>query len=90
MDSSVTQQPKAVVDEEEIRNLRTNRVSLKKASDLIGRSYMSTRTLVGNKHLISVPVGAQRKVSIYEIRRFLTHGNATEKDWEDHNNSSED
>lgn len=53
-----------------------------KASNLIGRSYPSTRTLVANRHLITIPVGNMKMVTLYEIRRFLQFGNATEKDWD--------
>lgn len=86
MDSSrVTRQPDtALVDEEEIARLKSSRVSLKKACDFLGHSYPHVRRLVADRKLISVPVGARQELTMYEIRRFLKRGNATEQDWKEH------
>ena len=86
MDSSTkpSPQPDILGRGTELQKLVTTRVSLRKAADLLGRSYQSTRTLGKNRHLIVLKSGGFHYVSLYEIRRFLQRGNATEQDWIDH------
>jgi hypothetical protein len=59
-------------------------VNLNKAKDLLGCSHPHVRRLIERKQLIAVQVGQRKEVSMYEIRRFLMHGNATEQDWKEH------
>jgi excisionase family DNA binding protein len=77
MDSS--KQADLLVSEEEIERLRRQRVSLKKSADLLGVSYNTVRKLAESGRLNTLSVGGQRKVTLYEIRRFLTQGNAVKE-----------
>ena len=74
-------QPSAEISREELTRLVVSRVSLKKASTLLGRSYPATRKLVANRQLVHYKMGGVTVVTLYEIRRFLARGNATEADW---------
>jgi hypothetical protein len=85
VDSSTDRLPnQALVSEEEIARLKSSRVSLKKSCDLLGHSYPHVRRLVAQRKLITVQVGARQEITMYEIRRFLKRGNATEQDWKEH------
>lgn len=84
MVSSTTGRPhNAVLSEEELSRLRTQRVSLKQSADLLQRSYQTVRKLAKERHIVTIKVGAVNMVTLYEIRRFLARGNATEQDWQD-------
>lgn len=61
--------------EEEIERLRADRVSLKKASALMGLSYPTTLKYVHEKKIQAIWIGNGWKISKYEIRRFLEFGN---------------
>lgn len=90
MDSSKSdgEQP-LLINEEEAEKLRRGRVSLRKAAQLIGIAYPTIRRHREHRHLITFPIGGQTYVNLTEIKRFLTFGNATEADWNNHEGNQE-
>lgn len=87
MDSSTS---KPLVDEAEAERLKAQRVTLRRASVLLGVTYQTIRRHVKNRHLITFPIGGFTYVNLTEIKRFLNFGNATESDWNNHERAQKD